>query len=61
MDYEKLKGTKTEENLKAAFAGDSQARNKYNYFTSEAKQAGYEQMLAIFEKKTKNEKKHSQM
>ena len=37
MDYEKLKGTKTEENLKAAFAGESQARNKYTYFASKAK------------------------
>ena len=48
MDYDKLKGTKTEENLKAAFAGESQARNKYTYFASKAKKDGYEQIASIF-------------
>lgn len=45
----KLKGTKTEANLKTAFAGESQARNKYSYFASKAKKDGYEQIAAIFE------------
>lgn len=43
-----LKGTKTEANLKAAFAGESQARNKYSYFASKSKKDGYEQIAAIF-------------
>ena len=45
-----LKGSKTEGNLKAAFAGESQARNRYTFFASEAKKAGYEQMQAYFDK-----------
>ena len=61
MDYEKLKGTKTEENLKAAFAGESQARNKYTYFASKAKKDGYEQIAAIFEETANNEKEHAKM
>ena len=44
-----LKGSKTEANLKAAFAGESQARNKYDYYASRAKKDGYEQMAAIFQ------------
>ena len=50
-----LKGTKTEANLKAAFAGESQARNKYTYFASQAKKDGYEQIAAIFEETAQNE------
>ena len=61
MDYEKLEGTKTEENLKAAFAGESQARNKYTYFASKAKKDGYEQIAAIFEETANNEKEHAKM
>ena len=61
MDYEKLKGTKTEENLKAAFAGESQARNKYTYFASKAKKDGYEQIAAIFEETANNEKEHAKI
>ena len=61
MDYEKLKGSKTEENLKAAFAGESQARNKYTYFASKAKKDGYEQIAAIFEETANNEKEHAKM
>ena len=49
-----LKGTKTEANLKAAFAGESQARNKYTYFASQAKKDGYEQIAAIFEETAQN-------
>ena len=55
------KGTKTEENLKAAFAGESQARNKYTYFASKAKKDGYEQIAAIFEETAGNEKEHAKM
>ena len=51
-----LKGTKTEKNLQAAFAGESQARNKYTYFASVAKKEGYEQIAAIFEETANNEK-----
>ena len=61
MDYSKLKGTKTEENLKTAFAGESQARNKYTYFASKAKKDGYEQIAAIFEETANNEKEHAKM
>ena len=53
-----LKGTKTEKNLMAAFAGESQARNKYTYFASVAKKEGYEQIAAIFLKTAENEKEH---
>ena len=56
-----LKGTKTEANLKAAFAGESQARNKYSYFASQAKKDGYEQIAAIFEETPHNEKEHAKM
>ena len=61
MDYEKLKGTKTEGNLKAAFAGESQARNKYTYYASKAKKDGYEQIAAIFEETAGNEKEHAKL
>ena len=56
-----LKGTKTEQNLLAAFAGESQARNKYTYFASTAKKEGYEQISAIFAKTAENEKEHAKM
>ena len=56
-----LKGSKTEENLKAAFAGESQARNKYTYFASKARKDGYEQIAAIFEETANNEKEHAKM
>ena len=56
-----LKGSKTEANLLAAFAGESQARNKYTYFASKAKKEGYEQIAAIFEETANNEKEHAKM
>ena len=56
-----LKGTKTEQNLMTAFAGESQARNKYTYFASTAKKEGYEQISAIFTKTAENEKEHAKM
>ena len=56
-----LKGTKTEKNLLAAFAGESQARNKYTYFASTAKKEGYEQIAEIFLKTADNEKEHAKM
>ena len=56
-----LKGTKTEANLQAAFAGESQARNKYSYFASKAKKDGYVQIAAIFEETANNEKEHAKM
>ena len=56
-----LKGTKTEANLMAAFAGESQARNKYTYYASKAKKEGYEQIAAIFEETANNEKEHAKM
>ena len=56
-----LKGSKTEANLKAAFAGESQARNKYTYYASKAKKDGYEQIAAIFEETANNEKEHAKM
>lgn len=56
-----LKGTKTEANLMAAFAGESQARNKYTYFASKAKKDGYVQIAAIFEETANNEKEHAKM
>ena len=56
-----LKGTKTEANLMTAFAGESQARNKYTYFASVAKKEGYEQIAAIFQKTADNEKEHAKM
>lgn len=57
----KYKGTKTEKNLQAAFAGESQARNKYTYFASAAKKEGFEQIAAIFLKTADNEKEHAKM
>jgi len=56
-----LKGSKTEENLMKAFAGESQARNKYTYFASKAKKEGYEQIAAIFEETANNEKEHAKI
>ena len=56
-----LKGSKTEKNLMAAFAGESQARNKYNYFASKARKEGYEQIAAIFEETANNEKEHAKL
>ena len=61
MAENKYKGTKTEQNLKAAFAGESQARNKYTYFASVAKKAGYEQIAALFLKTADNEKEHAKL
>ena len=57
----KYAGTKTEANLQAAFAGESQARNKYTYFASVAKKEGYEQISALFAKTADNEKEHAKM
>ena len=56
-----LKGSKTEQNLMTAFAGESQARNKYNYYASQAKKDGYEQIAAIFEETANNEKEHAKL
>ena len=56
-----LKGSKTEENLMTAFAGESQARNKYTYYASKARKDGYEQIAAIFEETANNEKEHAKM
>ena len=56
-----LKGTKTEKNLMEAFAGESQARNKYTYFASKAKKEGYEQIAAIFQETADNEKEHAKL
>ena len=56
-----LKGTKTEKNLLEAFAGESQARNKYTYFASKARKDGYEQIAAIFEATANNEKEHAKI
>ena len=56
-----LKGSKTEQNLMAAFAGESQARNKYTYYASKAKKDGYEQIAAIFEETANNEKEHAKL
>ncbi len=56
-----LKGSKTEANLAFAFAGESQARNKYTYFASAAKKAGYEQIAAIFLETAENEKEHAKL
>ena len=56
-----LKGSKTEKNLMEAFAGESQARNKYTYYASRAKKDGYEQIAAIFEETAGNEKEHAKM
>ena len=56
-----LKGSKTEKNLWEAFAGESQARNKYTYFASKAKKEGYEQIAAIFQETADNEKEHAKL
>lgn len=56
-----LKGTKTEANLMAAFAGESQARNKYTYYASKAKKEGYEQIAALFLETANNEKEHAKI
>ena len=56
-----LKGSQTEKNLMAAFAGESQARNKYTYYASKAKKEGYEQIAAIFEETARNEKEHAKL
>ena len=56
-----LKGTKTEQNLKEAFAGESMARNKYTYFASRAKKDGFVQIASIFEETAANEKEHAKM
>ena len=56
-----LKGTKTEKNLLEAFAGESQARNKYSYYASQAKKDGYVQIAALFEETAGNEKEHAKM
>ena len=57
----KYAGTQTEKNLQAAFAGESQARNKYTYFASKAKKEGYEQIADLFLKTADNEKEHAKM
>ena len=56
-----LKGSRTEQNLMTAFAGESQARNKYTYYASKAKKEGFEQIAAIFEETANNEKEHAKM
>ena len=56
-----LKGSKTEQNLLAAFAGESQARNKYTYYASKAKKEGYEQIAALFTETANNEKEHAKI
>ena len=56
-----LKGTKTERNLMDAFAGESQARNKYTYYASKARKEGYEQIAALFEETAHNEKEHAKL
>ena len=56
-----LKGTKTEANLQTAFAGESQARNKYTFYASKAKKEGYEQIAALFQETADNEKEHAKM
>ena len=56
-----IKGTQTEKNLLAAFAGESQARNRYSYFASQAKKEGYEQIAAIFLETAENEKEHAKV
>ena len=61
MAQTKYTGTQTEKNLEAAFAGESQARNKYTYFASVAKKAGYEQIAALFQATADNEKEHAKL
>jgi rubrerythrin len=60
-ELSELEGTKTEKNLQDAFAGESQARNKYTYFASVAKKEGYEQISAIFQETAENEKEHAKL
>ncbi len=57
----KYEGTQTEKNLRAAFSGESEARNKYTYFASKAKKEGFEQIAALFQKTADNEKEHAKM
>lgn len=61
IDMSKYAGTKTEKNLMEAFAGESQARNKYTYFASKARKEGYEEIAAIFEETANNEKEHAKI
>ena len=61
MAENKYAGTKTEQNLRAAFSGESEARNKYTYFASKAKKEGFEQIAALFQKTADNEKEHAKM
>lgn len=61
MEKKQLKGTKTEANLMAAFAGESQARNKYTYYASRAKKDGFEQIAALFQETADQEKEHAKM
>ncbi|MBS1419715.1 MAG: rubrerythrin family protein [Clostridia bacterium] len=61
MMANKYAGTKTEQNLREAFSGESQARNKYTYFASAAKKAGFEQIAAIFQQTADNEKEHAKL
>ncbi len=61
MSQNKYAGTQTERNLRAAFAGESEARNKYTYFASKAKKEGYEQIAALFLKTAENEKEHAKL
>ena len=58
---QELKGSQTEKNLQTAFAGESQARNKYTYYASKARKDGYEQIAAIFEETANNEKEHAKL
>ncbi len=58
---DKLKGTKTEQNLRDAFSGESQARNKYDYYASKAKKDGYQQIASFFEETARNEKEHAKI
>ena len=61
MAQNKYAGTETEKNLKTAFSGESEARNKYTFFASVAKKEGYEQISALFQKTADNEKEHAKM
>jgi rubrerythrin len=61
MTMAKLKGSRTEKNLQEAFAGESQARNKYSYYASTARKEGYEQIAAVFEETAGNEREHAEI
>ena len=61
MTMKDLKGTRTEENLKIALSGEGQGRVKYGYYAKQAKQEGYEQISAIFDEKSDNEKEHAKL